>query len=180
MRSIRSAAPKLLKGKEWLGLRVRTPTHRVLTKAERRNQGQQGSVESAYCTGTVKTFCPLINEYFVVFDEDQLQPQWVDFKGKVELLLGPSGLQDSTETRKQDPEVSININVNSNCLLCEVSCEDSDHLQCIQCQILCHSYCIPPPNGLRPVNEVATKKSGWKCWNCCGKLWRCQFKANIF
>lgn len=163
MRCIRSSASKLLKGDDWLGLRLRAPTHRILTKAEKRNQYQQAPVESAYCTGTVKAFCPLVHEYLIVFDEEQLQPQWVDLKGKVELLVGPTQLQVSKSA------VCEQIHGSEQCTLCNYSCVDSDAVQCTQCQTFCHSYCIPP-TGLRPLNEIVLKKGNWKCWKCCGKL----------
>jgi hypothetical protein len=134
-----------------------------MTKAELKNPHQ--ILQSAYCTGTVKDYCPFINCHFVVFDEPQLQPQWVDVKGKVELLIDP--YEQPKQITYESLQEGDGSNIDGRCLMCHMSCSDSDGSHCIQCNNFCHTYCVPT-GGLRPVNE-GLKKGLWKCWDCCGK-----------
>jgi hypothetical protein len=167
---------KSFKANDWVLKRVRASTHRILTKAERKNASL--SVSNAFCIGTIRQYCPQVNEYLVVFDEDQMQPKWVQaLKGTMEVTISEFDSQLSLSSGQESTAVhgTRGGDMTSVCELCERSCEKSadNVLVCSQCHLSVHDYCIPNKSEFKLLNDgtPSLKKTlNWKCWKCCGEL----------
>lgn len=61
---------------------------------------------SFYCAGTIKKYCPMLNQHFLIFDEESLQPRWVDCARDetLECLYNPIKTKPSAQ-----PESNVDI-----------------------------------------------------------------------
>ena len=80
-----------LVGSEWVGVRVRASTHRIITPEELQ-EDDFGMVEPVMvrCIGKIVSYNASADQHLVVFDESLLQPQWVRARPEsIDVLLGP-------------------------------------------------------------------------------------------
>lgn len=174
---------------------MRAPTHRILTKAEKKSLANVLSpIDSVFCTGSVRRYCSQTNEHFVVFEEDKLQPQWVlATKGNIEILVSTSSndsnnsttpaqtkVEDSTVatkssttivTRRGGEHTSSAVVSSALCQLCDLLVEGVEgNLLCSSCPAVFHSYCWPTNDAFKILNESsAVKRNSWKCPQCSGE-----------
>ena len=90
VQTIRKSLFTSLVGPEWVGVRVRASTHRIITPEEL--QEDFGMVETAMvrCTGKIVKYNASTDQHLVIFDEYLLQPQWVRARPEnIDVLLGP-------------------------------------------------------------------------------------------
>jgi hypothetical protein len=167
---IKRLAFERLQGDKWIGMRVRTSTHRI------KDSESDAIPVSAKCVGTIVNYCPNTDRHLVIFDQDLLQPQWIQMntesngKRDVELLLAPDEvMEDASEAfhRCQGPVGA------HDCGLCGLGTSDQDRLpasqltalhSCQSCNQHYHSYCYPEVDDTVP--------SFWRYW-CCWKCIRC-------
>jgi hypothetical protein len=120
---------KLLKGEEWLSLRVRTDTHAILRKEIQTKAGYKilnsspldpsGAVagddveviETVNCFGTITRYCPALDEFLIVFDNYAvLQPKWILIeKGKVEILPEKRDLSPLPSSSSSSSSIAITV-----------------------------------------------------------------------
>ncbi|KAJ1413177.1 hypothetical protein B484DRAFT_402104 [Ochromonadaceae sp. CCMP2298] len=148
-----------LSGEQWVGMRVRASTHRLVQAGESRETvlGQG----SAYSVGTVARYRPSSGMHLVVFDTEALQPQWVLCqRGSVEILLGADAGGDESSLPPATRRLMEGARVKSAdmCALCH-SRLDSLAQTCSQCSVSAHRYCIDEEGGV-------SGPDNWVCWDC--------------
>ena len=195
MGCIRDNVYSALLGDDWIGIRVRSSSHRAVDGTGRELQGVFASV------GTIVAYCPSTFEHLVVFDEEHLQPRWlVCQKSTVEVLLGAEradmqscstdsvpSIESSAVTRFQRSVVDSKDSICFLCKGCDVhSIKNKVHgslKQCFKCNLRSHSYCIPnltySPSSSTPIYQHnsnnpavdlhSSQSQMWACWNCTGK-----------
>lgn len=171
MKAVRVQAPKRLSAEQWVGARVRAATHRIYTKAEKSRF--ISTPPTAFCTGTVLTYCPHADKHLVVFGE-RLQPIWTNcHQGEVELLLeSAQPSQDKEQTQVQiveEVKETEEVVVRERCSLCCLDCVEDEGIQrCTDCVRVFHDFCLPD-RKLRPRPGGAPAKlinGPWKCFHC--------------
>lgn len=98
LRTTRANLLRVLFGEELLDMRVRANATVI-------DNGKAGEVNpSFYCAGTIKKYCPMLNQHFVIFDEESLQPRWVDCSRDetLECLFDPNKVKKTTSAPVQE------------------------------------------------------------------------------
>lgn len=116
---------KVLRGPDWIGLRVRALAHRLVKHGESSEQTALDGV--AKCEGTIVSYCGPSDEHFVVFDNPLLQSVWIRCEpSSIDALIGPTEVsckrtQQLFHQRKYTPDVFVSNPICSMCGLGEVS-----------------------------------------------------------
>lgn len=84
---------KVLHGRDWIGVKVRTDTHAIVRKeiSTRKISHSESEAllnpETVKCVGYIAQFCPNLNQCLVIFDNSELQPKWLACeKGQIEVI----------------------------------------------------------------------------------------------
>ena len=79
-----------LVGAEWVGVRVRASTHRIITPEDLQEDYRMVEPLMVRCIGKIVSYNASADQHLVVFDEPLLQPQWVRTRPEnIDVLLGP-------------------------------------------------------------------------------------------
>ena len=121
---------KVLRGPDWIGLRVRALAHRLVKYGESEEQAVLDGV--AKCEGTIVSYCGPTDEHFVVFDNPLLQATWIRGEpSSIDVLIGPTEVsckrtQQLLHQRKTTPGVFASEPICCMCGLGEIISTDTE------------------------------------------------------
>lgn len=92
---------------DWIGVRVRTLSCPISTSPHVDTPRED---VTAKCYGTISTYCPGIDEYFVIFEESFIAPTWISLRVDTNSPEPPPGVEiilDWVELEHNDINSSI-------------------------------------------------------------------------